>query len=391
MAYVHKWTYNEHMYIDRMLVSVLARAKKSILLLGPRQTGKSTLIRRLRPELEINLADEETFVEFLRQPGLLKSAVGTHRTVFIDEIQRIPSLLNSVQAILDRNHRMKFYLTGSSARKLKRGKANLLPGRVLTYSLGPLSLAEIGETFDMRMALRKGLLPGVYAEDDVETWTKVLRSYALTYLKEEVQAEALTRNLEGFSRFFDVAVAGSGSFLDFTKFGSLASIERMSARRYFDVLADTLVVQPVDPFSKSRKTRLVQHPRYYVFDVGVLNGALHNFEASADRIGNLVEHLVMQLIIAGAKCRDEDIRLSVYRTEAGAEVDFILERGKDVFAIEVKASRTVAKHDLRGLKSFAEFFGKKHIPMVLYLGNMDLQIDGIDIRPIASGIRALGY
>lgn len=379
------------MYNDRRISDAIARARKSVLLLGPRQTGKSTLIRRLAPDLEINLSDEETYLEFLRQPGLLKQTIGKNRTVFVDEVQRIPSLLNSIQFILDRGDRVKFYLTGSSARKLRRGKANLLPGRLFTYELGPLTSSELGGAFDVSKALQKGLLPGVYMEPDGGTWTKLLRSYATTYLKEEVQAEALTRNLEGFSRFFDVMCSASGEFIDFTKVASLASIERMTARRYFDVLLDTLVVTNVDPFTKSTRRRLVQHPRYYVFDVGVLNGALRNFEVSGDRAGRLFEHLVLQLIVSEASSRDLDCRVSVYRTDAGAEVDFIVEISGHLFAVEVKSSRTVTKGDLRGLRSFGEFYGRRHTPLVVYRGERPLTIDGVDVLPIASALAMLGF
>jgi predicted AAA+ superfamily ATPase len=376
----------------RLLEEKLRKAKRSVLLLGPRQTGKSTLVRSLQPDLTINLADQETFVDFLRNPALLRSTIGRHRSVFIDEVQRIPSLLNTIQAILDAGARPpKFYLTGSSARRLRRGQANLLPGRVFTYDLGPLARAELGDELDLRAALSKGLLPGVYVEEDRETWTKLLRSYAATYLKEEIQAESLTRSLEGFYRFFDVVVSRSGTFIDFTKFSRQAAVERMSARRYFDVLVDTLVVHPVESFARSGRTRLVQHPRYYLFDVGVLNGALGNFTVSPDRIGLLLEHLVLQLVLSGAASRDHDIRVSTYRTEAGAEVDFILERGPDVWALEVKASRNVSAGDLRGLKSFGDFCGKRHTAMVLYLGEGEQLIDGVRVLPVAAAIAALGY
>ena len=142
---------------------------------------------------------------------------------------------------------------------------------------------------------------------------------------------------------------------------------------------------------RSKRTRLVQHPRYYLFDVGVLNGALKNFEASPDRIGSLLEHLVLQLILSGSKCRDDDIRVSTYRTEAGAEVDFVIERGADVLAVEVKASRNVSTNDLRGLKSFAGFYGKRHTAMVLFLGERDQLIDGVHVLPLTKGIGELGY
>jgi len=377
------------MYINRSLTAKLAAARRSYLLLGPRQTGKSTLIRSLVPDLEINLADEETYIAFLRHPGLLKQRIRKAKTVFIDEIQRIPSLLNTVQYLLDQEHPPQFLLTGSSARKLKRGQANLLPGRIFTYELGPLSCSELGEHFELRRALRKGLLPGIYVENDTETWTKLLRSYAATYLKEEIQAEALTRNLEGFSRFFDVACSRSGDFVDFTKFSSLASIERMSARRYFDVLVDTLVIRAVESFTKSHRTRLVQHPRFYFYDVGVLNGALGNFEISSDRIGNLFEHLVLQMIMSEFQGLDKDIRLSTYRTEAGAEVDLILEQKNGVFAIEIKAAKKISTGDLRGLKSFAEFYGKAHTPLVIYMGEHPIDVDGVEALPLEMALKLL--
>ena len=340
----------------------------------------------LQPDLEINLADQETFVDFLRDPGLLKKRILDHRFIFIDEVQRIPSLLNTVQSLLDRDKNLRFFLTGSSARKLKRGQANLLPGRILTYYLGPLTLTEIGKGPDLKNLMSLGTLPGILTEEDKGLAQKTLRSYAATYLREEVQAEALTRNLEGFSRFFDVIAERAGEFIDFSKFSSHAGIERMSARRYFDILVDTLILQPVEAFTKSAKRRIIQHPKFYFFDVGVLNGALSNFEVSADRKGKLFEHLCMQMLVAEAKARDLDFRLSVYRTEAGAEVDFILEINKEVFAIEVKATKTIGAHDLRGLKSFADFYGKSLQSLVFYMGDSPLRVDGVDILSLPMGI-----
>lgn len=377
------------MNINRLLGTKLSKARRSFLLLGPRQTGKSTLIRTLGPKLEINLADEETYIAFLRDPGLLKQRIRGASTVFIDEIQRIPSMLNTVQYVLDQERPPKFLLTGSSARKLKRGEANLLPGRIFMYELGPLSCSELGDLFDIRQALRKGLLPGIYLEKDSETWMKLLQTYAVTYLKEEIQAEALTRNLEGFSRFFDVMCSRSGDFIDFTKFASLASIERMSARRYFDVMIDTLVLRTIEPFGKSQRVRLTQHPRFYLFDVGVLNGALRNFEASSDRVGNLFEHLVLQLICSEFQGRDESIRLSVYRTEAGAEVDLILESRGKVFAIEIKATKKIGPSDLRGLKSFGAYYGKRHTPLIIYMGEHPARLDGVEILPLGMALTLL--
>lgn len=353
--------------VKRLLFEQLKASSKSILLLGPRQTGKSTLIKQLKPELSINLADEAVFTRFLSDPGLLRRSLGKQRTILIDEIQRIPSLLNTVQALLDENKSRRFYLTGSSARKLRRGEANLLPGRLHAYSLGPLVPLELGNDFDAMKCCRKGLMPDPFLDTDERSWRKTLRTYAATYLREEIQAEALTRNLEGFSRFFNVAASWSGDFVDFAKMSSLAEIDRTSAKRYFDILEDTLVAHRLEPFAKSDKVRIIQHPRFYLFDVGVLNGVLGNFEPSPDRIGRLFEHLVIQTVRATAQALDKDVRMSVYRTSGGAEVDLIVEEGRNLFAIEIKATKKVKANDFRGLVSFSNFAGKAHRSLVVSL------------------------
>lgn len=224
---------------------------------------------------------------------------------------------------------------------------------------------ELGDKFDVVKSCRRGLLPEPYLDPKENSWQKTLKTYAITYLKEEIQAEALTRNLEGFSRFLNIAASWSGDFVDFTKMGSLAEIEKTSAKRYFEILEDTLVVSRLEAFSKSDKVRLIQHPRFYFFDVGVLNGLLDNFEASTDRLGRLFEHLVIQCVRATAQALDKEIRMSVFRTSAGAEVDLVLEDGKNVFAIEIKATKKVTVSDFRGLIQFSKFFGKQHRSLIV--------------------------
>lgn len=232
-------------FIHRLLSSEIRESPKSILLLGPRQTGKSTLIKALNPDLTINLADESEFLLFTRNPDELKQRLASapYKTVFIDEVQRLPGLLNTVQSILDNeDNAIQFYLTGSSARRLRRGRANLLPGRVLNYQLGPLVSAELKYALDTDRALATGSMPGIYTETNPKIRQKTLRTYASTYLKEEIQAEALARNLEGFSRFLYFAAIYSGRFLDLSKLASEAQIPRQSAVRYFEILEDTLIV-----------------------------------------------------------------------------------------------------------------------------------------------------
>lgn len=380
----------------RWLAGLLSKSSKSVLLLGPRQTGKSTLIASLNPDLTINLAEERTFLQFSRNPSELQERLADVRckTVFIDEIQRLPSLLNTVQAIIDDKpvRPARFYLTGSSARKLRRGQANLLPGRVHHYELGGLYCGELGYAMDTATALATGSLPGIYMEPQMKERSKTLQSYAATYLREEIQAEALTRNLEGFSRFIFTAAELSGHLLDFSKLCSLAQIARQSATRYFEILEDTLIVSRCPSFAKSRLKRLIQHPKYYFFDTGVLNALLGSLEVSVDRKGLLFEHLFFNQLRFGGFCRDEDRRISTYRTEHGAEVDFIVEIGKTVAAIELKASANVGRTDLRGLGNFAAFYGKAVQRYVAYLGKTRRVVDGVRILPWQEVLKELdGY
>ncbi|MFA5139437.1 MAG: AAA family ATPase [Elusimicrobiota bacterium] len=379
--------------ITRALARTLDRSKKSILLLGPRQTGKSTLVSSLRPDIVVDLAHEATFLEFLRNPLELDQRLEARKgtaTVFIDEVQRLPGLLNTVQALLDRQRGgLKFYLTGSSARKLRRGRANLLPGRIHSYSLGPLTCGELGYAMDVRKALAFGTLPGIWTDEDESSRRKTLRSYAATYLKEEVQAENLARNLEGFARFLYAAAEDSGRFLDLSKLASISQVPRQSAVRFFEVLEDCLLVRRLDPFGTQGRRRLVQHPRYFFFDCGVLNGLLGNFEVSGDRLGRLFEHLVCSQIFDCAASRDQEIRLSSYRTEHGAEVDFIFERGSELCALEVKASKTVRSEELSGLRSFREYHGRRHRQWVLYLGDVRKNFGAVEVWPWQEGLKEL--
>jgi predicted AAA+ superfamily ATPase len=220
---------------------------------------------------------------------------------------------------------------------------------------------------------------------------KTLSSYAATYLKEEIQAEALTRNLEGFARFLSTCAEYAGQFLDLAKLAADAQIARQSAVRYFEVLEDCLIVQRLPPFAKSTRRRLVQHPRYYFFDPGVLNGLLGNFKVSADRIGNLFEHLVFSQIAHSAMALDKRVNLSSYRTEHGAEVDFILTSDGETVAIESKGSRNVGPNDLRGLASFAEYYGKPHRSMIFYLGEQRRKIGRVEIFPWQEGLEEIGF
>lgn len=271
---------------------------------------------------------------------------------------------------------------------MKRGHANLLPGRAHTYYLGPLTVEELDNRFDTDKALRQGTLPGVWNEAPPLA-EKTLRSYAATYLKEEIQAENLSRNLEGFARFLNEAAARSGHFLDLSKIAATAQVARQSVVRFFEILEDSLIVLRVPAFSKSAITRTVKHPKFYFFDVGVLNGLLGNFTVSSDRVGLLFEHLLVTQIHHTAQHRDEDIQISTYRTEGGSEVDLVVERRNKLYAIEIKSAQTVSPQDLRGVRSFQEALQRPCELMVLYRGTAEKRINGISIFPWQKGIQHL--
>jgi predicted AAA+ superfamily ATPase len=382
------------MLIQRLLSSPIGKSRKSVLLLGPRQTGKSTLMESLSPDLSVNLAHETTFLAFAQNPSELEERLlaAEPRTVFLDEVQRLPRLLDTIQVILDTRSPSppRFLLTGSSARKLRSGRANLLPGRIHTYELGPLCAAECGHAIDVRAALATGTLPGIYTESDERERKKTLRSYAATYLKEEIQAEALTRNIEGFARFLRIAAACAGKFLDLSKLAKEAQVPRQTALRFFEILEETLIVYRAEPFARSERRRLLQHPRYFFFDNGVLNALLGNFAVSPDRVGLLFEHLFFGQVRATAAARDLELRMSTFRTEHGAEVDLVLEAGDLLWAIECKASRNVGPTDLKGFTSFAQIARRKHRQIVAYMGETPRVVAGVEVLPWQRVLKELG-
>lgn len=366
--------------IERTLFKRFVQGQKSVLLLGPRQVGKTTLCRALNPGKTINLADEEVFLRYGRDPGLLKREVQALRSptlILMDEIQRLPPLLNSIQAIVDENplgHR--FLLTGSSARKLKKNGVNLLPGRIIREFLGPLTYLEFhqskGVPFDLGRALRVGMLPGIYlGKSQVE---EVLSTYADVYLREEIRHEALTKNIGAYARFLDITAAISGSWLNYTKLSSDTEIPKSTLRHYLEILEDTLLLVRLLPFtSQSPTARRVSHrERIFLFDVGVRNAILkvHRQVQPLHEIGHAFEQwFILQFFSLLQSCQ-KDWRLYSYRTDAGAEVDLVVDRGEDVIGIEIKYSRNIRLADARGLRSLKEYLpkGKPYQQYIAYLG-----------------------
>lgn len=379
--------------VDRILKRKIKGSAKSILLLGPRQVGKSTLISELKPDLSINLADEFEFLKYSTHLKELEFLIAQNRPkiTFVDEIQRLPSLLNSIQALLDKNKNLKFYLTGSSARKLRRGRANLLPGRIFSYQLGTLTASELGKNFDTRRALSLGTLPEIYLNKNTEDSKKLLKTYVATYLKEEIKAEALVRNLDSFARFLNETVSLTAQFIDFSKLAKKAKISRHAVPRYFEILEDTMVGYRVNGFSPLiEREDLIRHPKFYFFDVGIYNSMLLNFEPSLDRIGVLSENLVFNQLMHSAWSVDKDIEINSFRTRKGIKVDFIVKLENSYFGIEVKNSDAIKSEDVESLNYFKSQFVQSKGLFIFHMGKKESKFGPVWALPLAQGLKEIG-
>jgi predicted AAA+ superfamily ATPase len=337
-------------------------SKRSCLLFGPRQTGKSTLVRSLLPRASwtVDLLRPDVALRFAKDPAQFGREVEQRitagvKTIFVDEVQRVPELLNEVHRLVEA-HGARFLLTGSSARKLKRGGANLLAGRAATRRLHPLTTAEMGDRFDLDRTLRLGSLPAVVTGDEDDA-RELLRAYGETYLHEEIQAESIVRNLGGFARFLDVAAAQCGDILSYSSVGRDAGLATRTVQEYFQILEDTLIGFRLPAWRSSPRARLTAHPRFYLFDTGVTNALNRRLVKELDprSRGRLFEQLVVLETMRLLDYAGSEARLHYWRTHVGAEVDLVVERhGELRLAVEIKSGTKVVGAELTGMRSFHE-------------------------------------
>ena len=334
---------------------------QSAFLLGPRQVGKTHLIQeKTRPDLFIDLLLYENFSRYSRNPDILQREVqALNRAgplVVIDEVQRCPEILNVVQSIMESREAARFLLTGSSARKLKRGGANLLAGRAVTLRLHPLTHEELGDLFSLESVLRFGSLPRIILEPDYSSRIRLLRSYVETYLREEIQQEALTRNAPAFSHFLDLAGFENGRLLHFSGLSRELGIDAKTVRSYFQILEDTLIGFFLEPYARSPRAKLVKHPKFFFFDGGVVSALRRSLEPEliegTPPFGAAFEHWVILETRRLLDYREREYRLSFFRTGDGTEVDLIIEIGQEVWAIEIKSGTAPSSRELHGLRSF---------------------------------------
>jgi len=322
--------------------------KKSFFLFGPRATGKSTLIKTQLPGAQVfDLLDRATFRRLLADPSIIGQSPKPGPIV-IDEIQKIPSLLDEVHRQIESKKKI-FLLTGSSARKLRHGGANLLAGRAWTAELMPLTRGEIDD-FDLVTYLTKGGLPVVYQSPD---WHEELEAYIGNYLQEEVMAESLTRNIEAFSEFLTIAAKSNGEEVNLQNFASDCGVSQNTVKNYFQILTDTLIGFPVTAYRKTTRRKAITRQKYYLFDVGVRNRLcdIDSVSTKSDSFGRTFEHFIIMEVRAFNSYFRRNFRLQYWRSTSQFEVDLVIEKK---VAIEIKGVHQVGDKHLKGIRALKE-------------------------------------
>ena len=379
------------MTVFERLIKKPLESRKSFFLFGPRGTGKTTWLKHRLPEaLFVNLLQSEYYNRLSANPGHLRQLIPPDHTgwTVIDEVQRIPALLNEVHDLIEARG-LVFVLTGSSARTLRRRGVNLLAGRALTYRMHPLTAVEQQEAFNLRDSVQLGHLPARFSESDP---AKYLKDYVQTYLREEVMQESLTRNIGHFAHFLEVASFSQGAIINISAVAREAHIERSVAENYFSILEDLLIAVRLPVFSRKAKRKLISQKKFYFFDAGVFRAIrpVGPLDSDAEIDGPALETLVLQELRAVNDNHDYGYQISFWRTRSSLEVDFVLYGPRGLLAIEIKRSTQIQPRDTRALREF-----KKDYPpakcYVFYGGPSPVYMEDVTVLPIEHALRNLHH
>jgi predicted AAA+ superfamily ATPase len=360
-------------------------------LVGPRGTGKTWLTRQQYPgALRIDLLDPETMRSLSARPERLRERVAGEpgvKQVLIDEVQKLPELLEVAHLMIEEKKGVQFIFTGSSARKLRRGGVNLLGGRAAQKSLHPFMAAELGARFQFDEMLRLGMLPVVHGANDP---AEILRAYNGLYLREEVQAEGLVRKVGSFARFLEAISFSQAAVLNLANVARECQVNRKTVEGYLEILEDLLLSFRVPVFTRRAKRELAAHPKFFFFDVGVFraNRPTGPLDSPAEIDGAALEGLVAQHLRAWCDYSGGDHQLHYWQTRTQVEVDFVVYGASGLYALEVKNSNRVRPEDLRGLRNFAQDYPEAR-RFLLYRGTERLMLDGILCLPCEGFLQAL--
>ena len=363
--------------------------RQSFFLFGPRGVGKTAWLHQQFPDaLFFDLLDHQVYAQLLAGPERLGERIpqGYKDWVVVDEIQRVPELLNEVHRLIE-SRKLRFVLTGSSARKLRRRGINLLAGRAVTRHMHPLTALELGKDFDLKRALRYGCLPLACTSESPQDY---VNSYATTYLREEVQQEGLARNIGAFGRFLEAASFSQGGVLNMAAVARDCSVSAKVVEDYFSILEDLLIAVRLPIFSKRAKRRMIAHPKFYYFDAGVFQAIRPRGSLDAPELihGPALETLFLQQVRAVNDYKDLGYRLHYWRTATGDEIDFVLYGERGLRAFEIKMAETVRTDDLRSLLRFRADFPQAKAQL-LYLGRRRWHDRGVEVVPFIDSISAL--
>lgn len=371
-------------YLERQVDLKALLTGKSYFLFGPRQTGKSSLIAHSLKDARVyNLLDNALFLDLNRNPGRISEELTARdKIVVIDEIQRLPDLLNEAHRLIEERG-VRFLLTGSSARKLRHGGVNLLGGRARTQYFHPLTMKELGPHFDLKRALNSGLIPSIYFSSDPDA---DLEAYAGDYLQQEIVAEGAARNIPAFSRFLKVAALCNAAIVNFTNAANDAQVPRTTIYEYFEILKDTLIIRELPAFRKGNRRKPICSSKYYFFDTGIVRQMQGRgiLSEGTPEFGWAFETFLMHELAAFRDYK-RPVQLSFWRSTSGFEVDFILD---DHTAIEVKAKSVITADDLRSLKAIAHEHRFKRLVCVC-LEKRPRKTDNIEIVPYLDFLKEL--
>lgn len=369
------------------IINIDNEYRDSAFLWGARQVGKTTWLQARYPDARIyDLLRPSEFARLLRHPELLSEELadfGENDTVIIDEIQKLPILLDEIHSLIQRKN-IRFILSGSSARKLRRLGTNLLGGRATREVMFPLVSAEIPD-FDLIRAVNNGMIPRHYMVQN--PWER-LRGYIGVYLNEEIREEALTRNLKSFSHFLEIAAQCDGEMLVYKNIAQDCGIDYRTVKEYFSILEDTLVGYLIPGFTATPKRKAVAAPKFYLFDVGIANYLTkrRDMEPGSDSFGHAFEHFIIQEIIAYLGYHHSDEQLTYWRTASGYEVDAVIGNGR--IAIEIKSSEEIKSRHTKGLKAFSEDYPDARL-ITVSLDKYKRTMNGVEIFPANDFLKAL--